>query len=211
MNRALRAATMGALLLTPVALGACSAGQVTQTETQERDKVGPMADVNNVTLRQVLLEYPNGGRYEAGDDAALIMAVVNNAPDADVLIGIDGEGFEGIQVDGQDASGQLDIEIPSDSTVFVGGQDGPEIVLTGLGEELTPAQGIPLTFTFEDAGPVDVRAVVSNPTRALSRGEPFDFHGGEEELGEPGLVEGAGEVGGEGGGEGGSEGGGHGG
>src|SRR5688500_6382196 len=40
VNRALRAATMGVLLLPPVALSACSAGQVTQTATQERDKVG---------------------------------------------------------------------------------------------------------------------------------------------------------------------------
>ena len=41
MNRALRAATMGVLLLGPLALSACSAGQVTQTATQDRDKAGP--------------------------------------------------------------------------------------------------------------------------------------------------------------------------
>src|SRR3712207_9405987 len=40
VNRALRAATMGVLLLSPVALTACSAGQVPQTATQNRDKVG---------------------------------------------------------------------------------------------------------------------------------------------------------------------------
>ena len=40
MNRALRAATIGVLLLSPAALSACSAGQVTQTASQNRDKTG---------------------------------------------------------------------------------------------------------------------------------------------------------------------------
>ena len=51
MNRALRAATMGVLLLSPVALSACSAGQVTQTATQERDKTGAQAQVGDITVR----------------------------------------------------------------------------------------------------------------------------------------------------------------
>ena len=51
MNRALRAATLGVLLLSSVALSACSAGQVTQTATQERDKTGSMAQVGDLTLR----------------------------------------------------------------------------------------------------------------------------------------------------------------
>ena len=66
MNRALRAATMGVLLLSPVALSACSAGQVTQTETQDRDKTGPSARVGDLELREVLLAYPTGGRYVEG-------------------------------------------------------------------------------------------------------------------------------------------------
>ena len=41
MNRALRAAAMGMLLCSTVALSACSAGQVNQTASQLRDKTGP--------------------------------------------------------------------------------------------------------------------------------------------------------------------------
>ncbi len=103
MNRALRAATMGVLLLSPAALTACSAGQVTQTVTQERDKVGAMASEGDITLRQVLLEYPEGGRYEEGDDARLIMAVVNSGTAEDTLVGIEGEAFDGVRVTGTGA------------------------------------------------------------------------------------------------------------
>ena len=123
MNRALRAATMGALLLSPVALGACSAGQVTQTNTQDRDKAGPQAEVANITMRSIVLEYPTGGRYDQGDDAELRAAIVNTAEEADTLVSIESDAFEGVRVLGQDVdaastssalSSEVGLEIPPD-------------------------------------------------------------------------------------------------
>jgi len=78
VNRALRAATMGALLLSPVALTACSAGQVAQTATQMRDKVGGTAMVGDITIRDARLAYPTNGEYAAGADARLIVVVSND-------------------------------------------------------------------------------------------------------------------------------------
>ena len=104
MNRALRAATMGVLLLSPVALTACSAGQVAQTATQNRDKVGPEAAVGDITLRQITLAHPQGGRYEEGDSAELQMAIVNGDTESDTLVGIEGEAFDGVLVSGQSAA-----------------------------------------------------------------------------------------------------------
>ena len=101
MNRALRAATMGVLLLSPVALTACSAGQVPQTATQNRDKVGPEAAVGDITLRAIQLAYPQDGLYTAGDDAELEMAIVNSDTEADTLVGIEGPAFDGVVVSGQ--------------------------------------------------------------------------------------------------------------
>jgi copper(I)-binding protein len=101
VNRALRAATMGALLLSPIALTACSAGQVAQTATQNRDKVGPEAAVGDITLRQITLAYPQDGLYEEGENAELQMAIVNTSTEADTLVGIEGEVFDGVLVSGQ--------------------------------------------------------------------------------------------------------------
>lgn len=100
MNRALRTALMGALVISPVALGACSAGQISQTGTQDRDKVGPQAQVEDVLLRQVTLAYPDGGVYEEGDDAVLVMTVVNASNEDDTLLSIEGEGFAGVRLAG---------------------------------------------------------------------------------------------------------------
>lgn len=100
MNRALRAATMGVLLLSPVVVSACSAGQTTQTASQERDKTGAQAQVGDLSLRQAELVHPREGSYEQGDDAELRVAIVNGGADADTLIRVEGEGFGSAEIQG---------------------------------------------------------------------------------------------------------------
>jgi copper(I)-binding protein len=188
VNRALRARTLGALLLSPLVLGACSSGQVTQTATQDRDKAGPMADVANITLRSVVLEAPRSGRYDEGDDAELQMAIVNTADESDTLQSIESDGFEEVSLSGGDADqvsqptggGDIDLEIPRGQTVFLGGDDGPTVEVENLTEELTAGEGIELTLTFELAGEVTVRASVDTPEEEEERGAAFDFHEEEE-------------------------------
>ena len=184
MNRALRAATMGVLLFSPFALAGCSAGQVTQTATQQRDKVGAMAEVGDLTLRAITLAYPRGGVYEAGDDATVQLAIANPGNEDDTLTGVSGEGFDEAVVEASDddsGSGPGELEIPAGSTMFVGAEDGPTITLSGLDEDLTTGEGVELQLSFANAGEVTVRAVVTGPEDALERGEGFDFHHEEVE------------------------------
>jgi copper(I)-binding protein len=183
VNRALGAATAGVLLLSPLALSACSAGQVTQTASQERDKVGAMAQVGDITVRAVELVSPRAGSYEAGDDAEMTLAIVNSGEEADTLVGVDGEGFGDVEIrtaaTGGSAAGSDEIEIPTDTTVFVDGDDA-SITLTDLDEPLTVGQYLELTLSFENAGDVTVPVTVANPEEEQERGEAFDFHQEEE-------------------------------
>lgn len=190
MNRALRAATMGVLLLSPIALSACSAGQVTQTATQQRDKTGAQAQVGDISIRGAKLEAPSSsGGYERGDDAELQVAFVNGGREADTLVRVDGEGFDSAEIantasrisssTGSTASADQ-IEIPAGSSVFVGGQDSDyAVTLSGLDENLNTGQYLKVTFTFEKAGEVTLPVTVGNPTSSQSRGEAYDFHQGE--------------------------------
>jgi len=177
VNRALRAATMGVLLLSPLALSACSAGQVTQTASQERDKTGAQAQVGDITLREVQLAYPSNDVYEEGDDAELTFAVVNSGEEPDTLTGIEGDSFADAEISDDE------IELLPDTTVFVG-EDDVSVTLTDLDESLTTGQIIEVTFTFEDSGEITVPVSVATPSRAEEREEAFDFHEGEENSGE---------------------------
>jgi copper(I)-binding protein len=162
---------------------------VTQTATQERDKTGGQAQVGGITLRSAQLESPRGGSYDEGDDADLRLAIVNGDSEADSLTGIDGEGFAEAEIrsgtSGASTGGGSndEIEIPADSTVFLG-EDDATVTLTDLEEPLTTGQYLELTLTFENAGEVTVDVTVANPEEAQEREEAFDFHqeeGGAEE------------------------------
>ena len=184
MNRALRAATMGVLLLSPVALSACSAGQVTQTATQERDKTGAQAQVGDISIRQGQLAAPSSGGYERGDDAELQVAFVNGGSEADTLVSVDGEGFASAEIANtasrisSSSSGPADeIEIPAGSSVFVGQRSSDyTVTLTGLDENLNTGQYLQVTFTFEKAGEVTLPITVANPPKSETRGDAYDFH-----------------------------------
>jgi copper(I)-binding protein len=177
VNRALRAATTVVLLVSPVALSACSAGQVTQTASQERDKVGAMAQVGDLTIRAVQFVSPGEDGYERGDDADVRIAVVNSGPDDDTLVDVSGEGFGDVEFDdGSTGSAAADgIEIPGDSAVFIDG-DELAVTLTDLDEELRTGQYLELTFTFENAGEITIPVTVATPEETVERGEAFDFH-----------------------------------
>jgi copper(I)-binding protein len=195
VNRALRAATMGVLLLSPVVLSACSAGQVTQTATQQRDKTGAQAQVGDISLRQAELLPPRGGSYAAGDDADLQVAIINGGTEADTLVRVAGDGFGSAEIQGPttgtgtsastsaSASPSTEsrssvIEIPAGTSVFVGGSDY-NVTLKNLRESLTTGQYLEVTFTFRNAGEVTVPVTVANPGAGETRGKAFDFHGGE--------------------------------
>ena len=189
MNRALRAVTTVVLLLSPVALTACSAGRVTQTATQERDKVGALAQVGDITIRAAKLASPGEDGYERGDDADLLMAIVNSGTEPDTLSEVTGEGFDDVEFDDGSSAGSAGssssqgIEIPANGTVFLDGED-TTVTLTSLGDSLTTGQQLELTLVFENAGEITLPVTVATPEEAVERGEPFDFHheeGGEEE------------------------------
>ena len=113
MNRALRAAAMGMLLCSTVALSACSAGQVNQTASQLRDKTGPQAAVGDLLLREVELAYPANGGYAAGDDAELRAAIVNTGDQPDTLLGVTGPDFGSVRVTGSDTGSAQATSTPS--------------------------------------------------------------------------------------------------
>ncbi len=180
MNRVLRAATIGVLVLSPAVLSACSAGQIAQTATQDRDIRGGQADLGSIHLRTATTAYPQSGSYEAGDDARLIVSIGNSGPTDDVLTGITGDGFESISIVDPTSEEEepTQITIPAGENVYVG-EGGPSVTLVGLTEGLTPAQSLEVTMTFRDAGEVTLPVLVGTPSRDLPRGEGFDFHGGE--------------------------------
>jgi copper(I)-binding protein len=158
VNRALRAAAIGVLLIAPVALSACSAGQVNQTSSQNRDKGGATARVGDITIRGVELAYPRGGSYRSGDDAVLDAAIVNTGNATDTLVSITGDGFTGVDVTGTGAQGTVPSGTASTST-----SAAPTTAATTTGAAATTG-----ATTTTAAGPTGATTTVALPSEAPS-------------------------------------------
>jgi copper(I)-binding protein len=66
----------------------CGAGQVTQTARMEPAVNGNTGQAGDIMLRDVRVAFPESGEpYEEGDDAPLLLAIVNVGADEDRLVG----------------------------------------------------------------------------------------------------------------------------
>lgn len=96
MKRAVRSAVLVLLLSSAMTLSACSAGQVTQTATQVRDKTGGSAQTGDLTIRAVQVVHPPGGVHPVGGSAEVTMAIVNRGQVEDRLVDVTGPAFGGV-------------------------------------------------------------------------------------------------------------------
>lgn len=179
-------------------LSACGAGQVSQTSDQVAAVNGNSAEVGNISLRNVHVVYPQTEEYsiEPGGKVELGFIVVNNSPaSADTLTRISTTAASSITV-GEESGGTeiapltaLGAGAPVDNQVEDPGIPLQFIVveLNGIGEEVRPGLTVPVTFTFEEAGdvellvPVDAGQVLPRDVSAKSPVEA-EAHSVEESI-----------------------------
>ena len=170
-----------------VALAGCSAGQVTETDTQVAAVPGGSGDVNGIGVRNATLVFPTGqGRYGPGSSAPLQAVLINSGAQDDKLVQVTSSFANSVQV------GQT-TELPSNSSLHTDGapsqsgqtsqgaqpsqsgqpsqQQAPSqgsatderqvsITLNGLTQQITPGVTVPVTFVFAKAGPVTVQVPI---------------------------------------------------
>jgi len=78
-----------------VAVG-CSAGQITQTDTQVAAVDGASGNAGPIAVRNVMLAFPpDGNRYHDGDDVPMTFVIANTGENADKLLSIKSEASDG--------------------------------------------------------------------------------------------------------------------
>lgn len=143
-------------LAAAVALTGCSAGQLTQTSTQEAAVNGTSAAVGNLALRNVHLRVVQTTDYvQPGKPVELLMVVSNQSPDVnDELVGITSD-IGTVTVRG-------DAAIPANGVLIVGTPDGQQTAPLDTVEAADAAKatvtltkpitnGITYNFTFDFA------------------------------------------------------------
>ena len=154
-----------------IVLSGCSAGQISQSASQQPAVNGTLAWVGDPTsgiaLRNVHLRAPQTNDYvRPGSKAELVFVAVNEAAgDGDRLVSIT-SGIGNVSLTG-------DMRVPAGGTLVVGTPDGTPSPLDAtegadtaeatiqLTEPITNGLNYPFTFTFERAGQTEVEVPIS--------------------------------------------------
>ena len=157
-------------LIGAVALTGCSAGQLSQTASQESAVDGNHAVINNVALRNVHIQaQQNTDFLRPGQTVDLVLVVVNQSPDVtDKLVGISTD-IGKVTVTG-------DPTLPAGGTLFVGNPNGQNRkavdaveaadsvkATVALDKQITNGPNYNFTFDFEKAGSVSLPVPISAP------------------------------------------------
>ncbi|ANI42289.1 hypothetical protein MVAC_11692 [Mycolicibacterium vaccae ATCC 25954] len=150
-----------------VVLSGCSAGQVSQTATQEPAVNGTSGNVGNIALRNVHLRAEQTTDYvQPGTEVELLFVAANNSPDiADKLVSITSDIGEVTLTGGGD--------LPVNGSLLVGAPDGQVAALESvepadaaeakveLNKPITNGLTYDFTFTFQKAGQATVPVPIS--------------------------------------------------
>lgn len=148
-------------------LSACSAGQVSQTSTQQAAVNGTAATLGTITLRNVHLRAPQTSDYvQPGGEVELLFVASNESPDtADKLTSITSE-FGTVSLSG-------DTSLPAADVLVVGEPDGQVAALeqteksdvatatVDISKPITNGLTYDFTFNFEKAGQTTVTVPIS--------------------------------------------------
>jgi copper(I)-binding protein len=153
----------------------CSAGQVTQTDSIEPAVNGNRADLGPIALRDVMIAYPESGRYADGDQAPLVLTIVNTGDSDDELVDVSSPVAEDVQLVGNTslpANTALQIVVPEEP-IETSSSAPPSTTGTSTpGSEAPTDTSVPEESITEPSAPADTGTGESESETAPS--EPSD-------------------------------------
>jgi copper(I)-binding protein len=157
---------------TAAALVGCSAGQITQTDSQVAAVDGANGNVGtNIALRDVLIPFPpsRDGTYPAGSNVPVLLTLVNQGTSTDELIAVTSPAASRVLVVGTSTippgtnvtstTGSSPATVQPLSPLVVGEL---RIVLNTT-QPLHAGLNTPITFVFRNAGKVTVSVPMAAP------------------------------------------------
>ncbi|PKW13886.1 copper chaperone PCu(A)C [Saccharopolyspora spinosa] len=148
-----------------VALAGCSAGQVTETDTQVAAVNGGSGDLKQIAIRNATFTFPTSdASYPAGSSAPIQLVLINEGPN-DKLVQVTSPYAASATLGGI-------TEVPSRTALHAVGQSAAvqqgetpadrevQITLNGFKQDITPGVTVPVTFVFEKAGSVTVQVPI---------------------------------------------------
>ncbi len=151
-----------------LALSGCAAGQNSQTADQVAAIDGANGTIGDIAILNARLAPTKGEDYPAGSDARLLLWVSNDGLQADTLSGITTSAAESVKITG-------DSSVPGQTLTDFASEDGIEVMVTGFLQDQYYGVSIPMTFSFANAGTIDLNVPIEVPAERSTDRETIEI------------------------------------
>jgi copper(I)-binding protein len=138
-------------------LAGCGAGQVTQTDSMEPAVNGNRGDVGEIALRDARIAHPESGGYTEGEQAALMLSIINSGGTDDELVAVSSPAAREVELTG-------DTTLPGRNALRVVVPEEP------VGETSAPSSE-PSTTGTSSPGSESSDTSVTNPSPPAETGD----------------------------------------
>jgi copper(I)-binding protein len=158
---ALLAVGAGAVL----AVGGCSAGQVTQTSSQVPPVPGTNADAGPISLRNLLVVYNGPQGYPTGSDAPLAVSIFNSSTSSVTLVGVSSDIASSVTLTGTPTV-ITPTATPTPAQTTASAQPTGSVATTGASGSVTPTGSPTPTATASAPAPAAAPLSIAIPPQS---------------------------------------------
>ena len=140
-----------------LALSGCAAGKISQTADQVAAIDGANGTIGDITVLNARLAPVEGEGYAQGSNGRLLLWISNDALAADTLKQVSTPAADSVRIVG-------DASISAQYLADLSSLTGPRVVVTNFTEDVPHGQSIPMTFSFANAGTLNLDIPIEIPS-----------------------------------------------
>ncbi len=167
-RRVLAPAGLALFAVMTLAVSGCAAGQISQTADQVAAIDGANGTVGNIAVLNARLAPTAREYYPEGSNARILLYVSNNGLSEDTLESVTTSAAGSVKITG-------DALLPPQKLSDFASETGTEVVVTGFDQDQYYGVSIPMTFSFANAGSIDLNVPIQVPAERSTNRETIDI------------------------------------
>ncbi len=167
-RRVLAPAGLALFAAMTLAVSGCAAGQYSQTADQVAAIDGANGTVGDIAVLNARLAPTTRESYPTGSNARVLLYISNDGTTADTLEGVSTSAAKSVKITG-------DAALPPQTLADFASETGTEVTITGFLQDQYYGVSIPMTFSFANAGSIDLNVPIQLPPERSTNRETVNI------------------------------------
>lgn len=167
-RRVLAPAGLALFAAMTLAVSGCAAGQYAQTAEQVAAIDGANGTVGEIAVLNARLASTARESYPTGSSARVLLYISNDGFAADTLESVSTSAAKSVKITG-------DATLPPQTLADFASETGTEVTVTGFLQDQYYGVSIPMTFSFANAGSIDLNVPIQLPPERSTNRETVNI------------------------------------